>query len=57
VRDAARVLRRGGRLTLVANRLLRCSDLIRETSGNDATAYADSRYHVLTAVARNSGLG
>jgi 16S rRNA (guanine1207-N2)-methyltransferase len=57
VRDAARVLRRGGRLTLVANRFLRYGDLIRETFGNVATAHADNRYHVLTAVARKSGLG
>jgi 16S rRNA (guanine1207-N2)-methyltransferase len=57
VRDAARVLRRGGRLTLVANRFLRYGDLIRETFGNVATAHADNRYHVLTAVARKLGLG
>jgi len=57
VRDAARVLYRGGRLFLVANRFLRYDDLIRETFGNVTTAYADSRYHVLTAVARKSGLG
>jgi 16S rRNA (guanine1207-N2)-methyltransferase len=50
VRDAARVLCRGGRLLLVANRFLRYDDLIRETFGNVATAYADNRYHVLTAV-------
>ena len=57
VRDAARVLCRGGRLFLVANRFLRYDDLIRETFGNVTTAYADNRYHVLTAVARKSGLG
>jgi 16S rRNA (guanine1207-N2)-methyltransferase len=57
VRDAARVLRRGGRLFLVANRFLRYGDLIQETFGDLATAYADNRYHVLTAVARKSGLG
>ena len=50
VRDAARLLRPGGRLFLVANRFLRYGDLIRETFGNVATAYADNRYHVLTAV-------
>jgi 16S rRNA (guanine1207-N2)-methyltransferase len=49
VRDAARLLRPGGRLFLVANRFLRYGDLIRETFGNVATAYADNRYHVLTA--------
>jgi 16S rRNA (guanine1207-N2)-methyltransferase len=57
VRDAAQVLRRDGRLFLVANRFLRYGDLIQETFGNLATAYADNRYHVLTAVARKSGLG
>jgi 16S rRNA (guanine1207-N2)-methyltransferase len=54
VRDAARLLRRGGRLFLVANRFLRYGDLIRETFGNVATAYADNRYHVLTAVLRKT---
>ncbi len=57
VRDAARVLRRDGRLFLVANRFLRYGDLIRDTFGNVATAYADNRYHVLTAVARKPDLG
>ena len=57
VRDAARVLRRDGRLFLVANRFLRYGDLIRDTFGNVATVYADNRYHVLTAVARKSDLG
>jgi 16S rRNA (guanine1207-N2)-methyltransferase len=57
VRDAARVLRRGGRLFLVANRFLRYEDRIREAFGNVATAYADSRYHVLTAVAGKSSSG
>ncbi len=57
VRDAVRVLRRGGRLFLVANRFLRYSDLIRETFGNVATAYADNHYHVLTAVAQKSSSG
>lgn len=56
VRDAARVLRRDGRLFVVANRFLRYGDLIREALGNVSTAYADNRYHVLTAVARKSGL-
>jgi 16S rRNA (guanine1207-N2)-methyltransferase len=50
VRDAARVLRPGGRLFLVANRFLRYGDLVRETFGNVATAHADNRYHVLVAV-------
>ncbi|MCP4540373.1 MAG: methyltransferase [Chloroflexi bacterium] len=57
VRDAAQALRRGGRLFLVANRFLRYGDLIRETFGNVATAYADNRYHVLTAVAQKSSSG
>ncbi len=57
VRDAARVLRRGGRLFLVANRFLRYGDLIRETFGNVTTAYADNRYHILTAVAQKAGSG
>jgi 16S rRNA (guanine1207-N2)-methyltransferase len=57
VRDAARVLCAGGRLFLVANRFLRYGNLIRETFGNVATAYADGRYHVLTAVAQEAGSG
>jgi 16S rRNA (guanine1207-N2)-methyltransferase len=57
VRDAARVLRRGGRLFLVANRFLRYGDLLCETFGNVATAYADNRYHVLAAVAQKSSWG
>ena len=57
VRDAARLLRRGGHLFLVANRFLRYDDLIREAFGNVATAYADNRYHVLTAVAQKSNSG
>jgi 16S rRNA (guanine1207-N2)-methyltransferase len=55
VRDAARVLCCDGRLFLVANRFLRYGDLVREAFGNVATAYADGRYHVLTAVAQKSG--
>ena len=57
VRDAARVLRRGGRLFLVANRFLRYGDLLCETFGNVATAYANNRYHVLAAVAQKSSWG
>jgi 16S rRNA (guanine1207-N2)-methyltransferase len=49
VRDAARVLRPGGRLFLVANRFLRYGDLIKEAFGSVETAYADNRYHVLAA--------
>jgi 16S rRNA (guanine1207-N2)-methyltransferase len=57
VRDAARMLRRGGRLFLVANRFLRYGDLVRETFGNVATVFTDNRYHVLTAVAQKLGSG
>ncbi|MBN1978871.1 MAG: methyltransferase [Anaerolineae bacterium] len=57
VRDAARVLQPGGRLFLVANRFLRYGDLIAEVFGSVEAAYADNRYHVLTAVARKSALG
>jgi 16S rRNA (guanine1207-N2)-methyltransferase len=57
VRDAARVLRHGGRLFLVANRFLRYGDLIRSTFGNVTTVYADNRYHVLTGVAQKSSSG
>ena len=49
--DAARVLREDGRLFLVANRFLRYGDLVEEVFGNVVTAYADTRYHVLAAVA------
>jgi len=49
VRDAARVIRPGGRLFLVANLFLRYGDLIREAFGEVETAFADARYHVLTA--------
>jgi 16S rRNA (guanine1207-N2)-methyltransferase len=52
VRDAAHLLRRDGVLFLVANRFLRYSHLIRDIFGNVAVAYADNRYHVLTAVAQ-----
>jgi 16S rRNA (guanine1207-N2)-methyltransferase len=55
--DAARVLRRGGRLFLVANRFLRYTDLVREAFGNVATAYDDARYHVLTAAAQKPSSG
>lgn len=57
VQGAARVLSRGGRLFLVANRHLRYTELIRGAFGNVATVYADSRYQVLTAVAQKAGLG
>jgi 16S rRNA (guanine1207-N2)-methyltransferase len=57
VRDSARVLRSGGRLFLVANRFLRYGDLIKEVFGSVETAYADNRYHVLTAVVWKSGSG
>jgi 16S rRNA (guanine1207-N2)-methyltransferase len=56
VRDAARVLRSGGRLFLVANRFLSYGTLIAEVFGNVETIYDGGRYHVLTAVARSDGL-
>jgi len=56
VRDAARVLRRGGRLFLVANRHLRYADLIRANFGNVDAVYADNRYQVLTTVAQKPAL-
>ncbi len=56
VRDAARMLRSGGRLFLVANRFLRYDDLILEAFGDLTIAHADQRYRVLKAVARKSGL-
>ena len=51
VAGASRVLRHGGRLFLVANVHLRYSDAIRESFGAFTTAYADSRFQVLCAVA------
>jgi 16S rRNA (guanine1207-N2)-methyltransferase len=56
VQDAARVLRLGGRLFLIANRFLRYGDLVEKVFGNVGTAYEDSRYHVLAAVAQTDGL-
>jgi 16S rRNA G1207 methylase RsmC len=47
VRDAARVLRPGGRLFLVANLFLRYGDLIQDVFGKVETAFEDARYHVL----------
>lgn len=47
VRDAARVLRPGGRLFLVANLFLRYGDLIQDVFGKVKTAFEDARYHVL----------
>ena len=52
VRDAAQVLRRGGRLYLVANRFIPYEGLILDLFGNVSVGYADRRYQVLTAVAR-----
>jgi len=52
VADAARVLVPGGHLFLVANRHLSYADVIRESFGNFTTAYADNRFHVLSAVAK-----
>lgn len=50
VRDSRSVLRRAGRLFLVANRFIGYDDLIRQTFGNVAVADRDAGYHVLTAV-------
>jgi len=47
--DAAKVLRQGGRLFLVANRFLRYGELIRQTFGNVEVVCSDSRYQVFTA--------
>ncbi|MCX7683289.1 MAG: methyltransferase [Anaerolineae bacterium] len=47
--DAARILRRGGRLFLVANRFLRYRELIRRAFGNVEVVYSDNRYQVFTA--------
>ena len=52
IRDAAKVLRRGGRLYLVANRFLRYEGFVHSVFGNVAVSHADRRYHVITAVAR-----
>lgn len=54
VAGAARVLRHGGRLFLVANRHIRYSDVICKSFGAFVTAYADSRFQVLSAVAQES---
>lgn len=49
--DAAAVLRPGGRLYLVANRLILIpyEELVRRAFGNVVAVYADSRYKVLLA--------
>jgi 16S rRNA (guanine1207-N2)-methyltransferase len=48
--DAARVLRPGGRLYLVANRFIRYDRWIEEAFGNVIAIYEDNRYRVLQAV-------
>jgi len=48
--DAGRVLRRGGRLYLVANRFIRYDNWIEERFGNVTTVYQDNRYRVLRAI-------
>jgi 16S rRNA (guanine1207-N2)-methyltransferase len=50
--DAARVLRPGGRLYLVANRFIRYDRWIEECFGNVTTVYQDNRYRVLQAIKR-----
>lgn len=47
--DASRVLRRGGRLYLVANRFIRYDRWIEECFGNVTTVYQDNRYRVMQA--------
>ncbi len=49
LRDAARVLRRGGRLLLVANRFLPYEDTLREAYRTVTTVFRDNRYKVLRA--------
>lgn len=49
IADAARVLRPGGRLFLVANRFLPYERLIRDTLGEVGQAYEDRSFKVLTA--------
>jgi 16S rRNA (guanine1207-N2)-methyltransferase len=47
IRDAARVLRPGGRFYLVANRFLRYEEALGEAFGAVEMVYSDSRYKVL----------
>jgi 16S rRNA (guanine1207-N2)-methyltransferase len=49
VRDAQRVLRKGGRFYLVANRHLRYREHVVSVFGNATTCFSDSRYQVLRA--------
>lgn len=48
--DAARVLRPGGRLYLVANRFIRYDRWIEEAFGNVTTVYQDNRYRVMVGL-------
>ena len=52
IRDAARVLRPGGRFYLVANRFLPYEDAIREALGTVKMIYSDNQFKVLRAVKR-----
>jgi 16S rRNA (guanine1207-N2)-methyltransferase len=54
IEDAARVLRPGGRLFLVANRFLPYEAYIRDTLGNVEQAFEDRSYKVLSAMKRAS---
>lgn len=49
IRDAAQVLRPGGRFYLVANRFIPYEDTLRRTFGQVQALYLDSRYKVLRA--------
>jgi len=55
VRDAARVLRPGGRLFLVANRFLPYEAAIRDAFGNVERPFEDRSYKVLTATKTTDG--
>lgn len=50
IRDAARVLRPGGRFYLVANRFIRYENAIRQTFGNVQAVHSDAQYQVLRTI-------
>jgi len=50
VRDAARVLKPGGRLALVANRFIRYEHTATDLFSDVRTAYEDDRFRVLEAI-------
>ena len=55
VREAATVLRQGGRLYLVANRFLRYVDRVVALFDDVTTCYDDGRYRVLSGLAKSVG--